>query len=226
MSAPGAHLAPRVATGVCGSGKTWRMMAMTADVLRSGYRVIALDANSEWNMAERPLVGSTAAWARVTTAAGAAAALEKGAQLVIVRAAPDDSELPLQAAAEALARVAAESAWETILVVPEVHQVIRNPGRIPPHLRALIHRFRHLRAALWVDTQHFRDIHTEILDAAGWVYVHATGSARDWARLTEWGSPELAEAAKAAADRMRGGEPGWHVAVPSAFTAPPYELRR
>lgn len=226
MSAPGLHFAPRVATGVCGSGKTYRLKVLAAEALKSGYRVLVLDVNAEWNMAERPLAGSTPAWGRATTAKGAASALERGAQLVLVRPAIGDDELPTQAAAEALAEVAIDSPFEVIIVVPEIHQAIRNPGRIPPALRSLIHRFRHVRAALWCDTQHFRDLHTEIRDAAAWMYIHATGSARDWERLAEWGSPELAEAARAASAKMLAGEPGWHVAVPSAFTAGPYELKR
>lgn len=226
MSAPGAHLAPRVATGVCGSGKTYRLMALAREAVERGYVVVVVDVNGEWRLDRSPLYGLAAPWARVLRPDRVAAAHARGARLILGLVEPDETETPTRADVEAYAEALLALGGDRWLVVPEVHQAVKNPGAMPPRLRALVHRYRHLGAGVMLDTQHFRDLHTEFRDAAAWHYVHATGSARDWRALEEWGSRELVDLVRECSRRMQRGQPGWHVPVHHAATAGPYRLAR
>lgn len=222
--------APVLCTGIQGSGKTYTLQSIAvAEVARGSARVLVLDPNGEWPGAPFRRRVPVLRYVIVRTADGARRALEAGESYVVARIEPADdpkATAPMTAAAEALARVAIE-AGGVVLVCPEVHLCYPNNGRLPPGARDLVHRGRHLACTLWGDTQHFRDLHTELRNAARLVCLHATDSARDERAIAdEYHAAALPLVTERALDRMVAGEPGWHVAMHRGRRRPPFRLVR
>lgn len=221
--------APVLCTGICGSGKTYTLQTKAAEAAAEGrHRVLVLDTGHQWPGEPLRQTTPVVRYTIVRTAAGARRALDAGVGYVVARLerTRDGKGPPLRPAAEELARVALE-AGDVVLILPEVHLSQPNTGgSLSPCVGELVHEYRHRRAGVWGDTQHLRDLHTELRDAARLLCVHATDSKRDFRTLRDEYADELDPAIHEALRRKVAGEPGWRVELVRGFREPPFELVR
>lgn len=197
-------------------------MRMVRSALQStGWRFVVLDPNAEWPGAAGRLRGVQ--WASVRDAEGAARALDAKWRAVLCRPGPGANATAL---ADELARACIGRG--AILVVPEAYRAFPLERGLPSHVREIAHRYRHpnVRAGLWVDSQHFRDLSPELRNELVWLYVFGLSSPRDQQALRDYGGPELADAALECARRAAKGEKGWHARVHLLAPMPPYPLLR
>lgn len=219
----------RLFTGACGTGKTFALKTIAAAQLRRRvhWAHLVLDLNNEWpGPPGRGLLPTY-----VKTVAGARKALADGRDFVIVRPALEAGDHQRPAPWATLANELADVAIKgppTILILPEAHTAILEGYPVPPHLATILHRFRHpdVRAGLWVDTQHLRDLAKPVLNEAQRLYLFSTGAPGSIDRAKKLGGPELVAALQEAGRRHDSGSVGWHVQVSPINPRPPFELVR
>lgn len=224
----------RLYCGAMGSGKTYTMLAHISDQRkrRTGFKFLALDPNEEM---PGPTAKGLPPPVIVRTPRDAFKALSGGrADLVVVRPRIGERVRHLERL-ESLAHVAV-MARPVVLVVPEAQLALPKQHvdleRNAPHVHAMLHQVRHrkVNGALWLDTQHLRDLSEEAINSCEWRYLFATGSKGDLARIREMGGShgrELEAAVREAGRRAAvQKQPGWHVRTNILHNSPPFELVR
>jgi hypothetical protein len=223
---------PRVAVGVSGAGKTHSVRAGVYGAARAGVPVIALDIPKEWLEVPTDLAKSTAL---VATVPDAIKAVNDGKTLAIVRIKATQGASAAIAAAEwatdrrEKAKELPERALSGI-AIPEAHHVFPLNKPMPGPLAEIVLQWRHVRCALWCDSQRFALLGRALREQARETRLFACGPG-DLKDLYETGGDELVAAIREAVSRFGGGEgdpksePGWHVRLgPSRLG--PYELVR
>lgn len=223
-----------VATGVCGSGKSYLLMMLVAAELGSGrhaWRFLVVDVNHEWPGVpadvESKRRGAPLEFHLARTPHEALTLFQSGAECVILRPAPAASEKDSRELGNAAAWVCLQigpklpAGQGCCLVLPEMHEYAREHQKLPDHLRTIVHRFRHTRTGLLGDTQHAQDIKKEILREAETVYFLAQSHPTDLAVVERYGGHELREAVEEVAERFAKGEKGWRIEYRQHLGGPP-----
>jgi hypothetical protein len=208
------------AIGGCGSGKTYHLRRLVEGAVRGSWAAVVLDTNGEFE-------GGTV----ISDPSQARAALRKHR---LVRVKPPKSmqvagASPWRDVAETLAQAAISHPHPCAVVLPEAHKSCHEGTPLPSGIKEIAHEWRHRRAGLWVDTQHFARLSKEILDESGRLYLFAQGSPRDLEAIRKYAGPygpELLAAVRSCGAKVLEGEPGWHVLLEPYRSEPPYILRR
>lgn len=212
----------RVSIGVSRSGKTHGIRADVVEAAREGMPVIVVDRAREWNSAPASL---TAVSVRVPHVEAAARMVERGARLCVVRA-PEGQRLDVRRAALEACAWACSYRGRAGVAFPEGHHVApRTVKGLPSELDDCINAWAHNDVALWIDSQRVAKLHSDVVENATELRLYAIVGFRDLQALREYGSPELANACREAAERMASGQSGWHVRL-GTYRGGPYELTR
>lgn len=209
--------------GAAGAGKTYTMQAHATEAVRAGWCFVVLDQVNEWP-------GPHPGWSgvEVTTTSDVRAAqrcVMAGRELTVLR-----PQRGTNAAAilETIAGTAIAAPSGVVVCVPEADRALREHSTLGPHVRDILHRWRHpdMSARIWWDTQQLADVKKEALAAATRIHLFGGATWRDSGIVRKLGGPELECAIDNAGDEALRGTKGYHVALSPLSSRPPFKLQR
>lgn len=204
--------------GLSGAGKTHLITEEIFSFVRHGFCAITIDRMNEVDHVPDDMVPFTAAASTVDELIkyGLGSSILYGVVKPSMANVEDETDRACQwAMADPILRGVA---------IPEGHRAIPKNGQmVMTHVASIITEWRHHNVALWIDTQRFAKLNTDVVELSKTVRLFAMSGRLDLASCIDLGGRELAEAVKICADYLDRGERGWHVNL-GFRRSPPFQI--
>jgi hypothetical protein len=211
----------RLYLGNPGSGKSYAMAKSVIAAARH-RAVVVVDATREWADDDGRMMRRLPADVRAVGARRLDRVLEHAGKPGVIVYHPSVWVEDTVRLADALSRTRGVG-----LAVSEAHTVLPSGVPLSPGWDALVTRWRHLHASVWLDTQRPARLARTVTELATTIALFACNGPRDADAVAELVSDpaELHRANAIVCSKLAKGEPGWHVRLGLDRT-PPYQVVR